>query len=332
MRISILLPVFNTSQFLPSCLDSIIGQTCHDWELIAVDDHSSDDSLDILQAYAKKDARIRVFRNNEKGIAPALRLAFGKSSGLLITRMDSDDLMESQKLELLKNRLETTGTGHLATGLVHYFSENGVGEGYCRYATWLNDLTLGARNFDEIYKECVIPSPCWMAWRSDLLKCGAFETDTYPEDYDLCFRFRSAGLKVLPVDKPLHLWRDWSERTSRTSQVYRDNTYLSLKVKWFLDTDHDPLRPLVIWGAGKKGKRIARMLNEQNVVFGWVTNNPEKIGKEILRVEMREVEILKQLKNPQVIVAVAAPDGQQEIKQFLEENKLLPKEHYFFFC
>ena len=74
--ISILLPVYNNSLHLGECLDSILAQSEASWELIAVNDHSTDDSWQILQRYALRDARIRPRRNTgPKGIIPALRIA-----------------------------------------------------------------------------------------------------------------------------------------------------------------------------------------------------------------------------------------------------------------
>ena len=127
--ISILLPVFNTAKYLSECLFSIQSQTETNWELLAVDDFSTDQSLEILNAFAKKDTRINVFKNTEKGIIPALRLAFKKSNGKFITRMDSDDKMMPQKLEILKALLQKKGNGHIATACVKYFAEEGLKEG-----------------------------------------------------------------------------------------------------------------------------------------------------------------------------------------------------------
>lgn len=332
MQTSILLPVFNTEKYLNDCLDSIIGQSEKTWELLAVDDGSTDGSWSILKKYANGDSRIRIFKNERPGLTHALRLAYCQSSGQLVTRMDSDDVMRPQKLAVLKKGLLEKGEGHLAVGQVEYFSENGVGEGYRRYADWLNRLTASGQNFDDIYKECPVPSPCWMAFRGDLEKAGAFQTDTYPEDYDLAFRLRQIDLKIIPQNEALHKWRDHPDRASRNDPNYRDFTFIPLKCHWFLAADHNPSRPLVLWGAGKKGKRVARIFNEKNISFGWVTNNPEKIGKEIRGIELREFDILRQLENPQIIIAIASPNDQKGINDFFRAMGFRKGEHYFFFC
>lgn len=332
LKISILLPVFNTAEYLEECLDSILNQSEQDWELIAIDDFSTDSSFDILNKYAQQDERIKVIQNNKKGIAPGLKLAFENSTGELITRMDSDDIMLPNKLSELKNNLIKKGPSHIATGQVAYFSKNEIGNGYQKYADWLNGLIATGNNFSEIYKECSVPSPCWMCFKNDLIKCGAFQEEIYPEDYDLVFRWRANKYNVIPSENILHQWRDYPERTSRTDENYKDNSYLELKLNWFLKTDYEKEQPLVIWGGGKKGKRIARILNEKNISFGWVTNNKNKIGHSIRGIELREFSILAQLQNPQIIIAVAAPDDQKEIKDYLFSLNLHPMKHFYFFC
>ena len=276
MKVSILIPVRNGEQFLEECLVSILNQSFENWELIVVNDHSTDKTEEVLKEYALKDNRICCYNNTGKGIIAALQLAYSKSSGELVTRMDADDIMAPHKIESMVNRLIERGKGYVAVGLIEYFAENGVGEGYFYYQEWLNGLTLRGNNFDEIYKECVIPSPCWMMHRVDFEIIGCFDSEIYPEDYDLVFRMFKHGLKIASVNQVIHHWRDYSTRTSRTDPHYSDNFFLPLKMKYFFEIHHDAKRPLVIWGAGKKAKELAQKLIENNVEFDWATNNLNK--------------------------------------------------------
>lgn len=330
--ISILTPFKNSSAFLSPYLESILDQTYSDWELIIVDDHSTDDSYNLVAAFAQKDARIKLLRTNGQGIIDALKLAFKNSSGYYITRMDSDDLMAPKKLELMRHDLKTHGKGHVALGLVKYFCEGQLGDGYQRYEEWLNGLTKSGTNYTDIYKECVIPSPCWMVSRDDLMACGAFERNIYPEDYDLAFRFYKQGLKCIPSDQVLHYWRDYSNRTSRTDDHYSDNHFLKLKVHYFLELDFDSKRPLVLWGAGFKGKFCAKLLKMNKVPFIWICNNPKKIGKHIYKVKLHPISTLSKLHQPQVIVTVANKKSQKHITAILENHQLTKAKDFFFFC
>jgi len=331
-KVSIIIPFKNTAHFLPECLDSIVNQTYIDWEVLAVNDHSTDTSLELLTSYSQRDKRIKVFQNNGNGIIPALQTAFAQSSGGFVTRMDSDDIMEPNRLEVMVNSLIEYGKEHVAVGKVKYFSNRGISNGYQRYEEWLNQLTSTGNNFEEIYKECVIPSPCWMVYRSDFEQSKGFEPKRYPEDYDLTFRFYEHGFKIIPCDQVLHLWRDYDTRTSRTHEHYAQNYFLDIKLHYFLKLDYDKNRPLVVWGAGFKGKKIAKGLKKQGLDFIWLCDNPKKIGKKIYGKELVHFEALQSLKNPQSIITVANENAQHEIRSYFSELGQLPMQDYFFFC
>lgn len=326
------MPVYNAGQFLEQCMDSILAQTNANWQLIAVNDYSEDDSESILNKYASTDARIHILRNTAKGIIPALRLALKNSTGAYVTRMDADDTMHPDKLLLMKEKLDRWESGYLVTGLVKYISSGKLGEGYRNYEKWLNDLSLQENNFDDIYKECVIPSPCWMIHRPDLEKAGAFNPDIYPEDYDLCFRFRKSGLQVKSVKSVIHYWRDHPQRSSRTSDHYADNSFLKLKVKHFLDSDYQPGKRLILWGAGKKGKFLASLLGAKMIAFHWLSNNPNKIDHRIYDQIIEPSKTFQFQAGDQLIVAIADKKSQTMLTSKLEKLKETPGIRAFRFC
>lgn len=330
--ISIVIPFKNTEAFIGDCLNSILKQTYTNWELLIVDDHSTDNSYYIVEKHAKTDNRITLLKNPEHGIIKALQWAFKHSSGQLITRMDSDDIMHPDKLEVLATHLINNGKGHLAVGLVNYFAENGIKAGYKSYEVWLNTLTKKGTNYSEIYKECVIPSPCWMIYRDDFITCNGFNPDRYPEDYDLAFRFYKHGFKCIPCNDVLHDWRDYSHRTSRTDEHYAENHFIPLKLDYFLELDYNASKTLVVWGAGNKGKHIAKALIKKNINFEWICDNPKKIGKNIYGKILKPFNILKTIKNPQSIITVANKEDQTDIRNFLKNIKMKPIEDYVFFC
>ena len=330
--ISIVMPAKNAAKYIGECLNSILQQSYSNWELIAIDDNSVDETASILKKYSGEDNRIQFYESQGNGIIDALQQAYKISKGQYLTRMDADDRMAIHKLELLLKNLRAKGRGWLATACVSYFSESDLGDGYKRYSAWLNNLTRVGANFSEIYKECVIPSPCWMLYRADFDECGAFEPETYPEDYDLCFRFYKTGLRVIPSSETLHYWRDYKERTSRTHEHYADNTFLKLKVKYFEQLDWDRDKQLILWGAGKKGKSIAQLLQEKGVAFDWICNNPKKIGKEIRGVTLQDQNAFDLKGHLQIIVAVANWEEQEWIKLYLKENFGQDVIDVFYFC
>lgn len=330
MKISILIPVRNGAQFLPECLNSILEQSYQDWELIIVNDHSTDKTQEILLKYATRNSQIKILNNKGKGIIEALQTAYAISSGELITRMDADDIMLPNKLALMARKLQETGKGFVSVGWVEYFAEDGVGEGYFNYQEWLNSLTETGRNFEELYRECVVPSPCWMVYREDFEKCGGFDSEVYPEDYDLCFRFYKLGLKIASVNEVVHRWRDYSTRTSRTDSHYADNFFLTLKMTYFFDLHYDSSRPLEVWGAGNKGKELAKYLINHQIQFEWACNNPNKIGKEIYgKVLISDKEIFTR-DHPQILIAIRNEQASSQIKKVFDSKNLTPNLDYFF--
>ena len=331
-KVSLLMPFKNTSKYIGDCINSIKHQSYDEWELIAVDDHSNDESKLIVEEHAASDKRIKLIPNSGNGIIDALRTAYKLATGNYISRMDSDDLMKPLKLAHMVGQLNLSGPGHIALGQVQYFSETGISEGYRKYEEWINQLTQEGGNYTDIYKECVIPSPSWMVLKDDLDSCGAFNHDRYPEDYDLTFRFRKHQLKCLPCSEVLHLWRDYPSRTSRTSAHYAQNSFLDLKVHYFLELDWSPSRPLALWGAGEKGKTIAKILKEDNINFYWLCDNPNKIGQKIYDIELFPYQFLETLKSPQSIISVANPEAQCDIHNYFDSLKMQSFEDYYFFC
>jgi glycosyltransferase involved in cell wall biosynthesis len=330
--ISILIPFKNTERFLEECLRSIQKQSYTNWELHIVDDHSSDRSTEIVESYANNDARIHLHFNSGNGIIEALKTAYKHAKGTFITRMDSDDIMTTNKLEQMQQNLQIYGVGHLALGQVKYFSKTGIGAGYKRYETWLNTLTANGSNFEEIYKECVIPSPCWMVYKTDFESCGGFNSDIYPEDYDLAFRFYKHGLKCIPSNDVLHYWRDYAVRTSRVDAHYAENSFLDLKVNYFLELSRVNAQQLILWGAGAKGKKVAQLLLERKIAFEWVCDNPKKIGKAIYGQVLKSFNYLDTLHNFQSIICVANPEAQVEIEAYFKSREMAAMHDYFFFC
>ncbi|MFT6152010.1 MAG: glycosyltransferase involved in cell wall biosynthesis [Flavobacteriales bacterium] len=329
-RVSIITPVKNGAQFLVECLDSIVNQTHRNWELLIVNDSSTDETQSILEEYAQQDNRIVVSQNKGKGIIDALITGYEKSAGEFITRMDADDIMTPNKLELLTKKLIEKGKGYLATGFVNYFSETELGQGYFNYQEWLNGLSQTESNFDDIYKECVIPSPCWMVFREDFEASGGFNFNLYPEDYELTFRFYKQELKVVAVKEVIHHWRDYATRTSRTDSNYADNYFIQLKLNYFLELDYDNSRELELWGAGKKGKEVARFLIEKQIKFDWLSNNDKKIGKEVYGVILKDSKSVLEKGTPQILIAVGSLEYNMQIKKALNSKNLKPNIDYFF--
>ena len=99
--ISVIVPVYNVARYLPQCLDSIVNQTFEDIEIICINDGSTDDSLEILESYSKKDSRIKIITQENRGLGAARNVGMKHASGRYVFFIDSDDFIKLNTLELL---------------------------------------------------------------------------------------------------------------------------------------------------------------------------------------------------------------------------------------
>ncbi len=106
---SIIIPVYNVAPYLKECLDSIINQTFKDFEVICVNDGSTDNSLEILNEYAQKDDRIKVYSQENQGSGVARNYGLDMAKGKYIAFVDPDDWIELNHLETLYNTFQKTG-------------------------------------------------------------------------------------------------------------------------------------------------------------------------------------------------------------------------------
>lgn len=102
---SIIVPVYNVAPYLRECLDSVLVQTFADWECLCVNDGSTDDSGAILDEYAQKDSRFRVFHQKNQGVAVARQVALNHLIGTWMVAIDPDDWVEGDYLEKLYNEV-----------------------------------------------------------------------------------------------------------------------------------------------------------------------------------------------------------------------------------
>ena len=107
-KISIILPVYNVERYLEECLNSIKSQSLTDWECICVNDGSTDHSAEILANYARTDDRIKMFTQENKGLAATRMVGLSKAVGEYIFFVDSDDFIDVDACSRLLNLMETT--------------------------------------------------------------------------------------------------------------------------------------------------------------------------------------------------------------------------------
>ena len=127
--VSIIVPVFNAEKYLHECINSVLLQTYQDWELLLIDDGSTDSSGLICDDYALKDERIRVFHIQNGGVSKARNYALDIMQGQWLTFLDSDDYIAPQTLEFCLNQIQECGLDMVQysyTNNSEYLGQNGM--------------------------------------------------------------------------------------------------------------------------------------------------------------------------------------------------------------
>jgi glycosyltransferase involved in cell wall biosynthesis len=125
-KISIVIPVYNVEPYLPKCLDSIVGQTYKDLEIICVDDETPDNSVQIIKDYADKDSRIKLISQKNQGLSGARNTGIDAASGKYIVFVDSDDWIEPETCSTAVEQLEKNNADICMWGYVREFGGKAV--------------------------------------------------------------------------------------------------------------------------------------------------------------------------------------------------------------
>lgn len=320
--ISILLPVKNAAAWLGDCLESIISQSETDWECLLVDDHSEDNSMQLASGYSFFDSRFRILKNKGEGLIEANKTGFEYALGEFITRMDADDIMPPHRLALMANKLKNMGPKAVVTGKIEFFPREECGIGTLFYENWLNELCERENHWQWIWRECVIPSPCWMARKDELKEIGGFNSPDYPEDYDLVFRFWKNNFTVGTVKEICHLWRQHDDRFSRKSDHYSAEKFMKLKWSYFKECELGKYSSLALLGTGAKAKILKNILYGESIPFHWYSSEENVVGNVIYGKKIEYLHPEKIGQNTAIISTLSSIDDFESVYDSLNANNI----------
>lgn len=193
--LTVIIPAYNAEKYLPQCLDSVIGQTLKDIEVICVDDGSTDGSASVLQAYAQKDSRISVLTQGNSGQSAARNRALEKAKGAYVQFLDADDWLDPDCCRVLSGQAAAGKLDMLSMAAVSYEEESGRYEREPFYNFYY--LTGGGETALLSRDECLqhwwemAPSAALTIYRTDFLRANnlRFEEGLKFED---CLFFKQA--------------------------------------------------------------------------------------------------------------------------------------------
>jgi glycosyltransferase involved in cell wall biosynthesis len=314
----VLLPVRDGATHLEEAVASIEAQTLADLEVIAVDDGSSDETPDLLHAWAACDRRVRVLRQEPSGIVTALERARSEARGRYLARMDADDVAAPERLaaqlELMERHPDLTACGTL----VEYFPRDLVREGARRYEAWINAAVTPDQIERALFVECPLAHPTFFLRASAVADVGGYRDRGWPEDYDLLLRLWASGGRFAKVPETLMRWREGERRLSRTDHRYAPAAFRACKVHHLTRTLLRGRDSVVIWGAGPVGKALSRDLAREGVrLDAFVDLDPRKIGQQIHGAPVVDTQGGLALRSSYHLAAVGQPGARRRLVALL---------------
>lgn len=318
-KVSILMPVFNAEKTLDACLRSIFRQTLQEFELVAVNDNSTDRTIEVLQSY--DDPRVRILDNSQKGIVSALNLGLEYCQSDLVARMDADDVMYATRLEKQHDVMHEDPVITLCASKARKFPEEKIKAGYVEYMRWQNSCLTGQDINDQIYIESPFAHPSVMFRKNRVLELGAYREGEFPEDYELWLRLFHAGESMMKIDEVLIDWRESDHRLSRTSSRYSEAAFEKLRAEYLAKDKRLLDREIFIWGAGRKTRQRAQYLIDNGIKpSAWIDIDMKKVGNEYHGAKTCLPDNLYQLDpKPFVLNYVRNHGARDECRKFLDE-------------
>jgi len=264
MKITAIIPVYNAEYFLKPAIDSILNQTFKDFELLAINDGSTDSSLEILTSF--KDSRLKIINNDKnRGIIYTLNRGINEAKGKYIARMDADDIALPERLALQVDYLEKNPNVVLLGGCAEVINQRGK---------VFDTLTIPLTHKDilnNIFSSNCFIHPSVMFHKSVAQRLGAYDTNAqHAEDYDLWLRIIQEH-QVANLPQPLIQYRVHPDQISQTKikkqrQAADRARFKALKV---FEQQGQAIRPKV-----KKTTRLDRLYGRDQTIgsdyIGWM--------------------------------------------------------------
>lgn len=281
VRVSVLLPTNNAAATVVRAVASIQAQTCRDWELLVLDDGSTDATADLVAAITRTDERIRLIVRPHEGIVAALEAGLAAAVAPIIARMDADDESYPDRFAAQLRLLECDGTPGLVSSLVDFGGDRVANAGYALHVDWMNSVVTPSDIRLNRFVESPLAHPSVMFRRELVARHGGYRAGDFPEDYELWLRWLDAGVVMAKVPRPLLRWNDPPARLSRTDPRYDPDKFFRTKARWIACelSRVGGGRPVWVWGAGRPTRKRAAYLQAEGVRFaGFIDIDAKKIG------------------------------------------------------
>jgi glycosyltransferase involved in cell wall biosynthesis len=266
--VSILLPFHDASYTLDAAIASIAEQTFREWELLLIDNVSTDESAVIAQRWRDKDARIKLIDERTIGIAHALNTGLTHTSAPLIARMDADDIANPERLA----RQVAYMNEHLEVGVLgtrtRFETTVEKSSGMAWFVQWQNAIITPHEHYVKRFVDAPLAHPTVMLRRELVEQYGGYATEPLPEDHELWLRWMHHGVHFAKLPEELLTWNDHATRLSRTHVNYSVDAFFTTKAKWiaaWYKRKYTDGRPIIIAGTSGLCRDRARKLGSEGL-------------------------------------------------------------------
>lgn len=277
MKISILLPVYNIAKYLPATLDSLSAQTFRDFEIVCVDDASSDNTLEIMQEYASKFPVVNIVRNaTNQRLARTLNIGLQACRGEYIFRIDGDDLLTPDALEKMMRTLEQNPQANAAVCDREHIDENG--RPYRLSLTLTEDYYLKKNMiFRTAFggQPCLIKKDVWFAagLHSEFLRAAS--------DKDMGLKMVK-HINIVGLPERLYIYREHRANTTSNSGSYKNSAEFQNHFRELTDSVFTAEDYINAWDMIKRHKTLE---------FDYAKERQKKYANTILRCALHLAEL-----------------------------------------
>lgn len=213
--VSIIVPVYNAEKYLPACVDSVLNQTSPHWELILVDDGSTDLSGKICDAYSQKDERIKTYHKSNGGASSARNYGIKLASGNLITFLDSDDSFKNNTIEFIVANIKNNEILRFSAKEIYKNFEKVIHISSSDDRDVILNRVIGYNDILAVWGG---------AYRKSIFEqyCISFdESLTKAEDWKILFSLLQKANNVKAIDEPCYLYNKTNESSLTSSASYK---------------------------------------------------------------------------------------------------------------
>lgn len=319
-QISALMTVYNGENFIEKTIDSILNQTFKDFELIIVNDASTDNTLNIIKKF--NDSRIRIVElNNNLGVGGAIIEGLKYVNGEYIAKVDADDIYHPERFQKQLKFLENNQGIDVVDSYISYFPNSKSVSNTPRYSYLKNTVEKQINSvfkIEEIKKYlywfvCITHSS--IMFRTNLLKKYTYKQLKIGEDYDLFYRWNKIGIKMFKLPEILSYIRISESSTTVIQNENMIEGILKIKIQELKQIFHEH-DSIYIWGTGGLAGQVFDFLESENKkVKGFIDNDLKKKAKIF---KNKKIYCFEDVKSQDIGILVAASPVKFEISKKIE--------------